>query len=138
MLRFARSMFGAYGAALDACSLHFVSRAGLDRGALAGLARRAVAVSNRRHIRKRDLVLNDALLVIDADTYEVRADGEEATGGREEFLRLAASDISCFDIALLPLFKSIEIVRDVFREEDPADSRLCLGETMTLGWGVSG
>ena len=35
----ARPMFGGYGAALDACSLHFVSQAGLEGGALAGLSR---------------------------------------------------------------------------------------------------
>src|SRR5438034_983588 len=33
----ARNMFGGYGAALHACSFHFVSQAGLESGALAGL-----------------------------------------------------------------------------------------------------
>jgi urease subunit alpha len=86
-----RPMFGAYGAALDACSLHFVSQAGLDRGALAGLARRAVAVSDCRDIGKRDLVLNDALPVIEvnADTYEVRADGEVLKSEPADVLPLA-------------------------------------------------
>ncbi len=37
----ARSMFGGFGAALDRCSVHFVSQAGLDAGALDGLSRPA-------------------------------------------------------------------------------------------------
>ncbi len=77
----ARMMFGGFGASLDACSVHFVSQAGLDAGALGGLHRRQVAVRNCRAIGKRDLIWNDALPRIDvnADTYEVRADGELLT-----------------------------------------------------------
>jgi urease subunit alpha len=73
-----RHMFGAYGAALDVGSVHFVSAASLQVGALEGLSRRAVAVERCRGIGKRDLVLNDALpkIEVDADSYEVRADGE--------------------------------------------------------------
>src|SRR2546425_10541865 len=48
----ARPMFGAYGGALDSCSVHFVSQAGLDSGALCGLARRATAVRGCRTVRK--------------------------------------------------------------------------------------
>jgi urease subunit alpha len=74
----ARSMFGGYGAALHACSFHFVSQAGLESGALDGLRRPGVAVRGCRTLGKQDLVLNDALPKIDVnpDTYEVRADGE--------------------------------------------------------------
>ena len=74
----ARNMFGGYGAALHACSFHFVSQAGLESGALAGLQRPGAAVRGCRTLRKQDLVLNDALPKIDVnpDTYEVRADGE--------------------------------------------------------------
>jgi len=74
----ARPMFGAYGGALAAGSVHFVSQAGLDAGALAGLGRTPVAVRGCRGLSKRDLVLNDALprMEVDPDTYEVRADGE--------------------------------------------------------------
>src|ERR1700692_3291673 len=57
----ARSMFGGFGAALDTCSVHFVSQAGIDGGALDGLARPRVAVRGCRSLGKRDLVLNDAL-----------------------------------------------------------------------------
>jgi len=45
------------------------------------LGKRVVAVSGTRAVRKRDLVHNGALPVIevDAQTYEVRADGELLT-----------------------------------------------------------
>jgi len=74
----ARPMFGAYGATLAACGVHFVSRAGMDGDALAGLSRPCAAVSGCRALGKRDLVLNDALprIEVDPETYEVRADGE--------------------------------------------------------------
>ena len=77
----ARPMFGSYGAALHACSLHFVSRAGIDSGALAGLGRTLSAVSGCRNIGKRNMVWNDAMpyITVDPDTYEVRADGELMT-----------------------------------------------------------
>jgi urease subunit alpha len=87
----ARFMFGALGAALDACSVHFVSRAGLDSGALAGLSRRATPVQGCRGLGKRDMVLNDALpkIEVDADSYEVRADGALLTCEPADVLPLA-------------------------------------------------
>jgi urease subunit alpha len=87
----ARPMFGAYGAALNACSVHFVSQIGLEAGALDGLARPLTAVRGCRTLSKRDLVLNDALPRIDvnAETYEVRADGELLTSEPVETLPLA-------------------------------------------------
>ena len=73
----ARMMFGGYGASLASCSVHFASHAGIQSGAMDGLARRRVAVRNCRAIGKRDLRHNDALpkIVVDPDTYEVKADG---------------------------------------------------------------
>jgi len=87
----ARSMFGGYGAALESCSVHFVSQAGIDRGSLRDLRRQAVAVRNCRRIGKRDLVMNDALpkITVNADTYEVRADGELMTCAPADVLPLA-------------------------------------------------
>jgi urease subunit alpha len=87
----ARSMFGSFGASLDACSVHFVSQAGIDAGALDGLSRRRVAVRGCRTIGKRDLVLNDALprIEVNADTYEVRADGALVTCEPADVLPLA-------------------------------------------------
>ena len=75
----ARSMFGAYGAAINACSLHFVSQAGhrrrQPRGAWRARSPRYAAVGR---CGKKDLVLNDALphIEVNPDSYEVKADGE--------------------------------------------------------------
>jgi urease subunit alpha len=87
----ARPMFGAYGAALHACSVHFVSQAGIDGTALAGLARPLAAVRGCRTLGKRDLVMNDALpkIEVNPETYEVRADGELLTSEPAEVLPLA-------------------------------------------------
>jgi urease subunit alpha len=87
----ARPMFGAFGAARHACSVHFVSQAGIQSGALSGLARRLVAVRGCRTIGKRDLVLNDALptITVNPDTYEVRADGQLLTSEPVDVLPLA-------------------------------------------------
>jgi len=87
----ARPMFGAYGGALVGCAVHFTSKAGLDEGALAMLARPAVAVTGCRTITKKDLVLNDALpkVEVNPETYEVRADGVLLTSEPADVLPLA-------------------------------------------------
>jgi urease subunit alpha len=87
----ARLMFGALGAAPDSCSVHFVSRAGIDSGALGGLRRPVVAVRGCRGLGKRDMVLNDALpkIEVDPDSYAVRADGELLTSEPADVLPLA-------------------------------------------------
>jgi urease subunit alpha len=78
-----RPMFGALGGARHATALTFLSQAALEGGVPArlGLQKRAVAVRGTRGVRKRDLVFNDALPVIEVDpqTYEVRADGQLLT-----------------------------------------------------------
>jgi urease subunit alpha len=75
-----RPMFGAYGGALAETCLTFVSGAALDAGLgqTLRLNRRLVAVANTRGgIGKAAMIHNDATPVIevDAETYEVRADG---------------------------------------------------------------
>jgi len=87
----ARSMFGGYGRALAAGSVHFVSAAGIASGALTGLSRRLAPVRNCRNIGKRQLVLNDALprIEVDADSYDVRADGVRLTSEAADVLPLA-------------------------------------------------
>jgi len=75
-----RPMFGALGRALAESCLTFVSAAALeaDIGDALGLRRRLVPVGNTRGgIGKRSMIHNDATPVIevDAETYEVRADG---------------------------------------------------------------
>jgi urease subunit alpha len=75
-----RPQFGAFGKAVAATSVTFVSAASLESGQLdtLGLTKRLVAVKNCRAISKRDLPFNDSLPVItvDPDTYTVTADGE--------------------------------------------------------------
>jgi urease subunit alpha len=78
-----RPMFGAFGAALAASSVTFVSQAALANPQLRklGLAKRLVAVKGTRKLGKKDLPLNGATpkITVDAETYEVRADGELLT-----------------------------------------------------------
>jgi urease subunit alpha len=74
-----RPMFGAFGGAIAATSVTFVSEAALQAGVGAdlGLHKRLVAVSGTRSVRKRDMKLNDLQpqIEVDPETYEVRADG---------------------------------------------------------------
>jgi urease subunit alpha len=75
-----RPMFAAFGRALAASCITFVSAAALeaDIGTRLGLSRPLSAVRNTRGgIGKKDMVHNNATPVIDVDpeTYEVRADG---------------------------------------------------------------
>jgi urease subunit alpha len=86
-----RPMFGAFAGALLACSVHFVSRAGLDSSALGTLARPSVAVRGCRTLGKKDLVMNDALpkMEVNPETYEVRADGQLLTCEPADVLPLA-------------------------------------------------
>jgi urease subunit alpha len=78
-----RPMFGALGGARTSTSLTFVSAAALenDLPTKLGLRKRAVAVRGTRSVRKADLVHNGATprIEVDAQTYEVRADGQKLT-----------------------------------------------------------
>ncbi|MEM8594350.1 MAG: urease subunit alpha [Pseudomonadota bacterium] len=78
-----RSMFGAFGGAVSATSVTFVSKAA-DQKALTkklGLSKRLVAVSNTRNIGKKDMIHNDTMpkMEVCPQSYEVRADGELLT-----------------------------------------------------------
>ena len=74
-----RMMFGAYGGGLKT-SLTFVSQAAIDAGLsdLLKLNKTLVAVRNTRELRKSDMIHNSATprMEVDAETYEVRADGQ--------------------------------------------------------------
>src|SRR5262245_31796692 len=78
-----RRMFGSLGGALAKTCVTFVSGAAEEAGipAQLGLRKRIVTVRNTRALRKRDMILNDALphMQVDPQTYEVRADGELLT-----------------------------------------------------------
>jgi urease subunit alpha len=78
-----RPMFGAFGKALTASSLVFVSKAAAKsklRDQL-GVEKKFVAVEGTRKISKKSMIHNGATpdIQIDAETYEVRADGELLT-----------------------------------------------------------
>jgi urease subunit alpha len=87
-----RPMFGAFGAALTATSLTFVSQAALAEKSLEklGLRKRLVAVRHTRGVTKKDMVLNNYTpkIEVDPQTYVVRADGTMLT---------------CEPVAVLPL-----------------------------------
>jgi urease subunit alpha len=75
-----RPMFGAIGRTMAASCITFVSAAAIEAGIgkALGLKRRLAAVSNTRGgIGKKAMIHNDATpdIEVDAETYEVRADG---------------------------------------------------------------
>ena len=86
-----RPMFGSFGGATQATSATFVSRASLPQVERLGLRKRPVAVVNCRKIGKADMVHNSATphIEVDAETYEVRADGELLTCEPASVLPLA-------------------------------------------------
>jgi urease subunit alpha len=72
-----RPMFGAFGGALARGSLTFVSGAGLAAAETLGLHKRLAVVKGCRTVKKAHMVHNayTPVMEIDAQTYEVRADG---------------------------------------------------------------
>jgi len=88
-----RPMFGGIGRGASNSSLTFVSGAFAEAAGpqRLGLARPAVAVSRTRSIGKADMVLNSAMphIEVDAETYEVRADGVLLTCEPAQVLPLA-------------------------------------------------
>jgi urease subunit alpha len=72
-----RPMFGSFGAALQQGSLTFVSQSGQANVEKLGLAKTLVPVKGCRSVSKTHMVHNHYLptMEIDAQTYEVRADG---------------------------------------------------------------
>jgi len=78
-----RPMFGSYGGAVARGSLTFMSQAAVaaDLGDRLGLHKQVSAVKGCRGVRKKHMVHNGYLpkMQIDAQTYEVRADGELLT-----------------------------------------------------------
>ncbi len=74
-----RPMFGSFGSAMNDTCITFMSKASLAAGVpqQLGLKRRTEAVKNTRTIGKADMVHNSGTpnIEVDAQTYEVRADG---------------------------------------------------------------
>jgi urease subunit alpha len=88
-----RPMFGAFGKALTASSLVFVSNAALKAGLRdeLGVEKELVAVEHTRDITKKNMIHNAATpeIKVDAETYEVTADGELLTCAPAEVLPMA-------------------------------------------------
>jgi len=88
-----RPMFAAFGKALTASALVFVSKAALkaDLRAKLGVTKRLVAVEHTRDISKKTMVHNDATpnIAVDPETYEVTVDGELLTCAPAEVLPMA-------------------------------------------------
>ena len=88
-----RPMFGAFGKALTASSVVFVSKAAA-RGGLRnklGVEKQFVAVEGTRKINKKSMIHNGATpdLRVDPETYEVTADGELLTCEPADVLPMA-------------------------------------------------
>ncbi len=88
-----RPMFGAFGKALTASSLVFVSKAAArsDLRKRLGVDKQFVAVEHTRDIDKKSMIHNDATpnIEVDPETYEVRADGELLTCAPADVLPMA-------------------------------------------------
>ncbi len=88
-----RPMFGAFGGAIGANSITFVSQEALRREVPKhlGLTTRIEAVAGTRNISKQDMKHNDATPQIDVDpeTYEVRVDGKLITCEPASYLPMA-------------------------------------------------
>ncbi|MGB1027555.1 MAG: amidohydrolase family protein, partial [Rhodospirillaceae bacterium] len=88
-----RPMFGAYGKAMTASSVTFVSQAAFesDIGKTLGLAKPLLAVTGCRAVTKTDMIHNGATpqIEVDPETYEVRADGELLTCEPADVLPMA-------------------------------------------------
>ncbi|HSY59715.1 MAG TPA: urease subunit alpha [Terriglobales bacterium] len=78
-----RPMFGAFGGAIAATSITFMSQAALSNGLSErlGLKKIIAAAKNCRRIGKKDLVHNSSTpqIEVDPETYEVRVDGKAIT-----------------------------------------------------------
>src|SRR2546421_2106627 len=89
-----RPMFAAFGKALTASSVVFVSKAAFrgSQQAKLGIEKKLVPVENTRGgISKKSMVHNSATphIEVDPETYEVRADGELLTCAPAEVLPMA-------------------------------------------------
>jgi urease subunit alpha len=88
-----RPMFGAFGTAIGAISLAFVSQLSLEEHVVDryAIAKRRVAVRGCRTLGKRDMKLNNATpaIRVDPETYSVTADGEPLRSEPASVLPLA-------------------------------------------------
>jgi urease subunit alpha len=78
-----KNMFGAFGKARYGTCMTFVSKASMDNGAIEkmGLQKTVLPVIGCRNISKKDMIHNSAtpFIEVDAETYDVKVDGERIT-----------------------------------------------------------
>ena len=88
-----RNMFGSFGAVTAQLCTTCVSQASIDQGIAAkyGIRRRLSPCKNTRSITKQDMILNNwqPHIEVDAQTYEVKANGELLTCEPMQVLPLA-------------------------------------------------
>lgn len=88
-----RHMFGAFGKAVQQCSITFLSKAAIDAGVPGelGLEKVIRPVSGIRSLTKADLKYNDATpdIQVDPETYQVTVDGEDVTCEPSDVLPMA-------------------------------------------------
>ncbi|UEL28916.1 urease subunit alpha [Pseudarthrobacter sp. L1SW] len=88
-----RPMFGAFGKAVQQCSITFLSQAAIDAGVPRelGLEKVIRPVSGIRALTKADLKYNDATpdIQVDPETYQVKVDGEDVTCEPADVLPMA-------------------------------------------------
>ncbi|PHS78297.1 MAG: urease subunit alpha [Rhodospirillaceae bacterium] len=88
-----RKMFGALGRALTQTSVTFVSQASIENDIAKqyGTQKEMIAVEGCRTVKKSDMVHNSYTpsIEVDAETYEVRADGELLTCEPADVLPMA-------------------------------------------------
>jgi urease subunit alpha len=88
-----RPMFGAYGKAVQKCSITFLSKAAIDAGVPSelGLEKVVRPVSGIRNLTKADLKYNDATpdIQVDPETYQVTVEGEDVTCKPADVLPMA-------------------------------------------------
>ncbi|MDQ0925253.1 urease subunit alpha [Pseudarthrobacter sp. W1I19] len=91
--RIMRPMFGAFGKAVQQCSITFLSQAAIDAGVPheLGLEKVIRPVSGIRTLTKADLKYNDATpdIQVDPETYQVTVDGEDVTCEPSDVLPMA-------------------------------------------------
>jgi len=90
---YTRSMFGAFGRAVENSSVTFVSEAAHSDNIKEqlGIRKNTIPVKNTREIGKSNMILNNSTPVIEVDpeTYEVRANGELLTCEPADVLPMA-------------------------------------------------
>ena len=88
-----RPMFGAYGAAMHATRMTFMSQASINLQVAESLNLQSMVgtVKSCRNVKKADMILNDyqPKIEVDSQTYEVKADGVLLTCEPAEVLPLA-------------------------------------------------